>query len=290
MAFKDLGLNAWPNVGDSNTDAISDWLENSETLGDYLEAGIPSDGIKPDAALDMLTYGLDNVGYINMEQWTPSGTYSIGFNSSGEFVVRDGAGNSVALTSGGTINFASVGGIGGDYGLGSETVTYDDSGKKYIFKDSTTARAQIDCEDILHQDRVVKINHFAYQSGGAGLAFDAVNGALEITNSAAQDMSWAIPVPVGSRIVSVSVRASQVTAGSPGDSTLYLFSTDDAAAPTTIDSDTITDDGGYMTVSLAGASPESVSSGTTYYLTLDMPNLTGTVTIPYIEVTIDKIA
>lgn len=71
------------------------------------------------------------------------------FVVNGELAYRDASGNVVQLTSGGGINIASVGTIGGDYGQPGvdATVTYSDVLKLYLFlQDSGTTAAMLASE------------------------------------------------------------------------------------------------------------------------------------------------
>lgn len=63
----------------------------------------------------------------------------------GELWFNDDAGNLVQLTSGGTINVASIGTITGDYATSTADLTYSDIAKTFIFKQSPTVSANVDC-------------------------------------------------------------------------------------------------------------------------------------------------
>lgn len=70
---------------------------------------------------------------------TPPPTKSIYVNSTdNELYFRNNSGNSIKITAGNTLNVAAfVGGIGGDYTAVAASVAFDDSQKRYTFKDGS---------------------------------------------------------------------------------------------------------------------------------------------------------
>lgn len=66
------------------------------------------------------------------------------YEADDELYFNDGAGNVVQLTSGGSINVASLGTITGDYSTSSADLTYSDASKTYIFKQNATTTANVD--------------------------------------------------------------------------------------------------------------------------------------------------
>lgn len=65
----------------------------------------------------------------------------------GEFYMKTPDGT-VKITANGSLNAAAVGGIGGDYGSGSELVSYDSGSLSYLFESSPGVRADINTADI----------------------------------------------------------------------------------------------------------------------------------------------
>jgi hypothetical protein len=275
VAYKSLGLNAWPDVGHANTAATADWLENAETIGDYLEAGIPTDGLLPDADLDMLTHGFENVDHVELVAQTgsvPADTYAL-YAYNLELYWRDGSGNLVKLTNGGTLAITAVHGIEGDYGTGSEEVSYSASDNEYTFTDDATNKAYLDAKELRHEEHTVVIHPAAgiHASAGGEANWDyigATGGYLGEDGAGADD--YIIPInflKVGDRIKDVTVRAGATA--SKGN--LYLYKSWDASG-TLLGSSLLfgTAVGTYTTEDISPASAETVVADMTYHVRVNI--------------------
>lgn len=93
--------------------------------------------------------------------------YAVG----GELYYNDGAGNQIQLTSGGALNAATVGGIGGDY-TSPASVYYSSVSKTYFFDQNTNQRAKLDIGDLLIRETVAGSNAITIKSPASlGAAF-----------------------------------------------------------------------------------------------------------------------
>lgn len=116
-----------------------------------VEAQVPSTAIDFSTTLDVNEQGIENADYL---EFVPGGSAgggsrSIYLNTSGEYIFVDGAGNSIQITSNGTLNFGSVGGIGdsgGDYG--TTGIEVDWNGAQYDFHDAASTYAPIRVGDV----------------------------------------------------------------------------------------------------------------------------------------------
>ena len=70
----------------------------------------------------------------------------------GDLYFNDSAGSNVRLTASGSINLASLGAIGGDYGTGGSSIYYTDSTKTYTFEDSASDNAALEIGDLTCED------------------------------------------------------------------------------------------------------------------------------------------
>lgn len=99
------------------------------------------------------------------------------YEYAGELYFNDASGNKVQLTSGGTINVASLGTITGDYSSSTADLTYSNASKTFIFKQSATVTANIDCGPI-------KI----YRNIAA-----SPYARIQQSNSQAANLDWTLP-------------------------------------------------------------------------------------------------
>lgn len=106
---------------------------------------VPTAGVNINATLPFNTYGASSVGTIGLtsQSTTASGTGSIFYNKSGNVYWNNASGVPIQLTTGNSINVASVGGI---TGLGGTTgaFTYSDALKAFIATADTAKSAAID--------------------------------------------------------------------------------------------------------------------------------------------------
>lgn len=106
---------------------------------------VPTAGVNINATLPFNTFGASSVGTIGLtsQSTTASGTGSIFYNKSGNVYWNNASGVPIQLTTGNSINVASVGGI---TGLGGTTgaFTYSDALKAFIATADTAKSAAID--------------------------------------------------------------------------------------------------------------------------------------------------
>lgn len=102
---------------------------------------VPVAGLNINADLPMGSHGITGVGLVD---FTPVATLAAGANvlyvdvNDGELYYRTTGGSNTKLTSGSTLNISLVGGIAGDYSAVGAEVAYDDTNKRYTFKDQSS--------------------------------------------------------------------------------------------------------------------------------------------------------
>ncbi|MCB0801742.1 MAG: hypothetical protein KDB74_01475 [Flavobacteriales bacterium] len=69
-----------------------------------------------------------------------------------ELYYIDGVGNQVQLTSGGALNAAALGAIGGDYGASTALLAFYNSSETFVFTKDTNEAAPIDCGPVVVRD------------------------------------------------------------------------------------------------------------------------------------------
>ena len=131
-------LNATPpERGDSPSLAASRIIDTFNRLVAAVEGPVPSAALDVTGDIDLQLHGLENVGQIalgNMadnDEGLPGWVFR--YNNNLWFVHPDGA---FQITDGVGLNAAGIGGIGGDYGAGSESVEYVLADQEYIFLDA----------------------------------------------------------------------------------------------------------------------------------------------------------
>ena len=135
------------------------------------------------------------------------------YEFAGELYFNDSSGNKVQLTSGGTINVASLGTITGDYSTSTADLTYSDASKTFIFKQSATLTANVDCGPIKIYRNVASSPYARIQQSNSQVA------NLDWTLPAAYPASKlplkadASGVQTIEQIVTADIADSQVTAG-----------------------------------------------------------------------------
>lgn len=96
-----------------------------------------------------------------------------------ELYFIDGQGNQVQITSGGSLNAAALGAIGGDYGASTALLAFYNATEKFVFTKDTNEAAPIDCGPVIVRDIAASALGITLQSP-VGLA-----GAYSITLPAA---------------------------------------------------------------------------------------------------------
>ena len=144
-----VGVTAGPTYASKNNAAFEAIDDHDHSSGNGVQ--IPTAGINIDADISVNGFEIHDVDVVEFDGRLIASQVnrSIYFlSTNGEFYVRDGAGNIVQITSGGSLNASLLGGISGDYGSGNEDLTYSNSSKIYNFLQNTNHRAKIDTGDI----------------------------------------------------------------------------------------------------------------------------------------------
>lgn len=110
---------------------------------DAVEAQVPASAIDFSADFDLNGFGITSVEGVAFDQQSSySGLNSIYFDTAGELYVRDGSNQTIQMTSGGSVNTASNGGVGdtgGDYGTNG--IVFDWDGTIYNAKNGSSPYA-----------------------------------------------------------------------------------------------------------------------------------------------------
>mgnify|MGYP003111408831 CR=1 FL=1 len=126
-----------------------------------LEANIVPGEITVNAAFDMNSQKVTGAAGVRFNSIASASASSGTSNSNmlevvdGNLRFIDGNGTSIQVTSGGTVNISSTGGIGGDYVSTTAEISYSASSDTYTFSDdtSTAKPAKINCADIELRDQ-----------------------------------------------------------------------------------------------------------------------------------------
>lgn len=157
MAYGDpLGITL-PTVGTTiGPDYATEINAAIQALIDRLETKVTEAGILIGGTLDMNSNAIDEVTSLQVDNLGAplSGAPNARrlHMSGGEWYMTDNAGNAVQITSGGSLNAASIGGIGGDYG-GSDPalVSYVDATGLYLFTTDPGVEARIQTRGIIFE-------------------------------------------------------------------------------------------------------------------------------------------
>jgi len=85
----------------------------------------------------------------------------------GDLYYNNGAGANVRITDGTSINAASIGGIGGDYGTSTANVSYSDTTKTFTFTQDSGIAAHVAVGDVIIFEPVISANGITLQSPSA---------------------------------------------------------------------------------------------------------------------------
>lgn len=156
-----------------------------QAIADVLDTAIGVDGLNINGSLDAQGNLLINVKGLSFTSADdPAAARNIWWGVNGELYVRDGANNSIQVTSGGALNISLNGGIGGDYVGSSAQVVYSSAGAIYTFTSAPGVAAAMDMGDIhLRQGSVtnyVALKAPANLAGNINLTFP---GALPSTKA-----------------------------------------------------------------------------------------------------------
>ena len=137
---------------------------------------IPTGAILINDDLDLLEFGILNVKHLdfyNNAAALSAATYpGAVYVAGGELYYNDESGNQVKLTSAGTINVSSVGGIGGDYSTDPDvSADYSTAGTVFSFLSSPTIYSKMSLGDLKIFERVAG-GHSAGLKAPTGLGAD----------------------------------------------------------------------------------------------------------------------
>jgi hypothetical protein len=128
----------WPTWSEKALDAF-------EAIEADLEAPVMFSEMSADDDLDANNFGIESLSHLTFYAGNSADipVNGIGFKD-GDLWVTDGAGNQIQLITGGAINIANAGGIGGDYVSSGALVSFDNGSDTYQFYDNTgTAFADV---------------------------------------------------------------------------------------------------------------------------------------------------
>lgn len=174
--------------------------------------------------------------------------------SDGDLYFNDGSGTSIQLTADGTLNAASIGGIGGDYTTSTAALFYTAASKVFTFEQSTNTAAKLDCGDI-----TIHLTTSPSQPG-ITLASPSIVGAYTLTLPTALPGST-LPLQVSSAGV---MTTGQITTAQIGDTQVTGAKLAANLIPVKVWANFLMDGAGNVSV-------ESGSSGIT-----GTPTITGT--------------
>lgn len=134
-----------------------------------------------------------------------------------ELYYIDGAGNQIQITSGGSLNAAALGAIGGDYGVSTALLAFYNINETFVFTKDTNEAAPIDCGPIAIRDIAANANSVTIKSP-VGLASDydlTLPAALPGSGSRLVQVSSTgvmtlVPTPPASNSAFVSIDSSGV--------------------------------------------------------------------------------
>lgn len=148
MPGVDLNLDL-PTGSDTMADVVSKTATALAAIEADLAADVVSSEIDINAALSFAGNSALDVGSLHLVAGNPpSAVGSLYYSSDGEFYLITAAGT-VQVTASGSLDLAGTGGIVGDYGLGPESVAYDNASGEYRFKEDTSIWADIVADDLV---------------------------------------------------------------------------------------------------------------------------------------------
>jgi hypothetical protein len=157
------------------------------TIIDAVETPVTSSGININADVEWNGYEISELGAVKFNNKTSaftgaSNAYKLYFRDN-EFYVNDGNGNSIKVTSSGSVNYAATGGFTGDYATdGSCSASYTSATSVFRFVQDPGINAPIDVGDIKLRETVASANAITIKSP-SGLA-SSINRTLLGTNPA----------------------------------------------------------------------------------------------------------
>lgn len=162
-----------PTVGKNGT-AGPDWATYLDTALTKVDSHdhtstngvkVPTAGLNINADLSMASFSLSSLKSAGLSNNTSSiTTTTTAYAKNGELYFVDAAGNQVQITSGGSINVASLGTIGGDFSTSTATVTYSSTSKGFTFKQDSTKTADIAAGSYFMYENVASANYVKLKS------------------------------------------------------------------------------------------------------------------------------
>lgn len=147
MPGVDLALDL-PSLADSLTEIVTKLTVALSAIQDDLAGDVTPSEMDINTSLSFAGNYATNVGALGLVGGNAPSTAGSVYYSDGEFYAIDSTGV-VQLTSNGSVNVTGTGGITGDYGAGSETVSYDNGLQEYSFTSSPGVYADIICDDVV---------------------------------------------------------------------------------------------------------------------------------------------
>ncbi len=134
-----------------NTDTWGTDLNTElQKLINSVEAQVPNTAIDWSSTVDLNGQGVEDIDYFKFQtdNSTGNGVRSL-YSSGGELYYIDGTGTTVQMTSNGTLNFGSVGGIGDSGGTyGTSGIEVDWNGTQYDFHDGAANYAPVRLDSV----------------------------------------------------------------------------------------------------------------------------------------------
>lgn len=202
LILPDVSVTIGPAYATQNNSAFTLVDSHDHTAGKGVL--IPTAGININADLEFNSNAaleLQKVGFDNLGALLTGNRFLQVFG--GEIYFNDGSGNQVQITSGGSLDITSSGGIGGDYTSAGASLIYTDASRTYTFRDGVPNEALIMCEGI--------INNGKYEwstvspAGNLTIVDTDVNFIVLVDTTAARTITLPDPT-LGERVVIIKDR------------------------------------------------------------------------------------
>lgn len=193
----------FPAVGDAPATAAAAILDTLDKLVDAVEGSVPVSALSGNADLDLDGHALDGVGYVGFDQAIANETTPGRLHRFGDDLYWVHTAGVVKITDGTGLNASGIGGIGGDFGLGPESVDYDATLDRFEFYDGPG-----DLSSVMGDKVILK----------------TAAGECTITTDTATDVTYTLPAaPADNGLMQCTMGG--VVSVSPTVSTLITFST-----------------------------------------------------------------
>lgn len=165
---------------------INDALEQIDRHTHTHNSGVPitPSGIEIDENLNINSQGFDNVNYsVSLSKFEDESINNSVHIIDGELYFKDGNGNNVQITSGGTLNAGAAGTVGGM--TGESSVSYVGGSNSYFFVDEIGESANIVADhikvDSINSEGVIS-GEFVVGSGSSGFGVLPIGGITALTS------------------------------------------------------------------------------------------------------------